>query len=60
MLSCWKARPKERPTFMELRKSLDSLLESMTMSQYLNLDLVSSTEFASFRMTLHDSPSITL
>ncbi|XP_018568526.1 tyrosine-protein kinase receptor torso isoform X2 [Anoplophora glabripennis] len=36
MCKCWKAAPRERPTFSELRKTLDELLESV--SNYLNLN----------------------
>lgn len=36
MLSCWMTSPKNRPTFTELYKSLDKLLENV--SQYLNLE----------------------
>lgn len=27
MLNCWKVNPKERPTFTELKKQLEALLE---------------------------------
>ncbi|XP_068083547.1 tyrosine-protein kinase receptor torso-like isoform X2 [Anabrus simplex] len=47
MLSCWKAKPRDRPTFSELCNKLDELLESSTPQQYLNLNLM-----------ILDSPSI--
>lgn len=37
MYSCWHLRPQSRPTFTELRKSLDALLNSCTTNTYLNL-----------------------
>lgn len=36
MNSCWKTNPKNRPTFTDLYKSLDKLLENV--SQYLSLE----------------------
>lgn len=38
MYSCWHLRPQSRPTFTELRKNLDTLLNSCTDSKYLNLN----------------------
>ncbi|GLH08284.1 Tyrosine-protein kinase receptor torso [Gryllus bimaculatus] len=42
MLSCWKAKPKDRPTFTELRNKLDSLLETTSPQQYLNLNITNA------------------
>lgn len=39
MLSCWRAKPKDRPTFTELRNKLDDILESSLPQQYLNLNI---------------------
>lgn len=36
MVSCWKLSPKERPTFTELKISLENLLENV--GDYLHLD----------------------
>jgi hypothetical protein len=36
MQNCWKASPKNRPTFTEICKSLEGLLENV--SQYLQLE----------------------
>lgn len=60
MVSCWRVRAKDRPTFSELRKSLDELLESITNSKYLDLDVLTSTEFASLRAPVRDTSSLSL
>ncbi|XP_033610373.1 tyrosine-protein kinase receptor torso isoform X2 [Cryptotermes secundus] len=39
MLACWKTKPKDRPTFAELHKMLDELLEISSPQKYLNLNL---------------------
>jgi len=36
MLACWQANPKHRPTFTELHKKLDDLLEASSPQKYLN------------------------
>jgi hypothetical protein len=36
MLACWAQKPKNRPTFTELHKKLDDLLEVSSPQQYLN------------------------
>ncbi|PSN53900.1 Tyrosine-protein kinase receptor torso [Blattella germanica] len=40
MLACWQAKPRDRPTFTELRKMLDNLLETSSPQKYLNLNLI--------------------
>ncbi|XP_020294315.1 tyrosine-protein kinase receptor torso-like isoform X2 [Pseudomyrmex gracilis] len=37
MYSCWNARPQSRPTFTELKQSLDQLLSTYSEDKYLNL-----------------------
>lgn len=37
MLNCWKANPKERPTFTQIRTILENLLESEM--EYLQVDI---------------------
>jgi hypothetical protein len=37
MLACWQANPKRRPTFTEIYKKLDDLLEASSPHEYLNL-----------------------
>ncbi|EZA58397.1 Fibroblast growth factor receptor [Ooceraea biroi] len=37
MYSCWNQRPQSRPTFAELRQSLDKLLSNYSENKYLNL-----------------------
>ncbi|XP_046812856.1 tyrosine-protein kinase receptor torso isoform X2 [Vespa crabro] len=37
MYSCWHLRPQSRPTFTELKKNLDTLLNNWTDNKYLNL-----------------------
>ncbi|CAH2042628.1 unnamed protein product, partial [Iphiclides podalirius] len=39
MMSCWKARPCERPTFGQLHAQLDALLAAACADRYLALDL---------------------
>ncbi|KAI8419845.1 hypothetical protein MSG28_008478 [Choristoneura fumiferana] len=39
MVSCWRARPRERPTFGELHAALDAMLHGACAEQYLALDL---------------------
>ncbi|XP_063230535.1 tyrosine-protein kinase receptor torso [Bacillus rossius redtenbacheri] len=41
MLECWKAKPKERPTFTQLSQRLDALLEASSSHKYLQLDKLS-------------------
>lgn len=40
MYSCWNLRPQSRPTFTELRQSLDKLLSNYSENKYLNLSEV--------------------
>lgn len=40
MFACWKAEPWQRPTFVELHKMLDDLLENSCPQKYLNLDVI--------------------
>lgn len=47
MLNCWKANPKDRPTFTEIRKEIETLLESET--EYLQIDLTTSVEMNTFQ-----------
>lgn len=37
MYSCWNLRPQNRPTFTELKQSLDKLLSNYSENKYLNL-----------------------
>ncbi|XP_025160749.1 tyrosine-protein kinase receptor torso isoform X2 [Harpegnathos saltator] len=37
MYSCWNLRPQSRPTFTELKQSLDMLLSNYSENKYLNL-----------------------
>lgn len=37
MYSCWNMRPQNRPTFTELKQSLDKLLSNYSENKYLNL-----------------------
>jgi hypothetical protein len=37
MLACWEANPKLRPTFTELHKKLDDLLEASSPQEYLKV-----------------------
>lgn len=37
MYSCWNMRPQSRPTFSELKQSLDKLLSNYSENKYLNL-----------------------
>jgi len=37
MYSCWNIRPQGRPTFTELKQSLDKLLSNYSENKYLNL-----------------------
>ncbi|KYQ58830.1 Fibroblast growth factor receptor 3 [Trachymyrmex zeteki] len=37
MYSCWNIRPQSRPTFTELKQSLDKLLSNYSKNKYLNL-----------------------
>ncbi|XP_049876819.1 tyrosine-protein kinase receptor torso-like [Pectinophora gossypiella] len=39
MMSCWRARPRERPTFAELHHKLDELLNNACADEYLSLEL---------------------
>ncbi|XP_063894407.1 tyrosine-protein kinase receptor torso [Helicoverpa armigera] len=39
MLSCWRAHPRDRPTFAELHQRLDELLNSACANQYLSLEI---------------------
>ncbi|XP_053984066.1 tyrosine-protein kinase receptor torso-like isoform X2 [Hylaeus volcanicus] len=41
MLSCWNSRPQSRPTFTELKESIDKLLSSYADSKYMILSEVS-------------------
>lgn len=45
MISCWRATPKERPSFMDLRIKFDKMLESLT--PYLHLDINNCSIFGS-------------
>lgn len=49
MNSCWKTLPKERPSFMELYDSLDSLLEGecdyLTLSSIVGSDHVVGSDY---------------
>nr|XP_050855251.1 tyrosine-protein kinase receptor torso-like isoform X2 [Vespula vulgaris] len=38
MYSCWHLRPQSRPTFTELRKDLDTLLNNYANNKYLKLN----------------------
>ncbi|XP_076235050.1 uncharacterized protein LOC143179621 [Calliopsis andreniformis] len=40
MLSCWHVRPQSRPTFAELKESLDKLLSYHSDTKYLNMELL--------------------
>ncbi|XP_032676014.1 uncharacterized protein LOC116846385 [Odontomachus brunneus] len=40
MYSCWNLRPQSRPTFTELKQSLDKLLSNYSENKYLNLSEV--------------------
>jgi hypothetical protein len=37
MYSCWNIRPQSRPTFTELKHSLDKLLSNYSENKYLSL-----------------------
>ncbi|XP_018404587.1 PREDICTED: tyrosine-protein kinase receptor torso-like [Cyphomyrmex costatus] len=37
MYSCWNIRPQSRPTFIELKQSLDKLLSNYSENKYLSL-----------------------
>lgn len=37
MYSCWNIRPQSRPTFTELKQSLDKLLSKCSENKYLSL-----------------------
>lgn len=37
MYSCWNVRPQSRPTFSELKQSLEKLLSNYSENKYLNL-----------------------
>jgi hypothetical protein len=37
MLACWEANPKRRPTFTELYKKLDDMLEASSPQEYLKI-----------------------
>ncbi len=39
MLACWAARPKDRPTFTEIRKMLDALLDTGEYTSLLSLSV---------------------
>ncbi|XP_026320711.1 tyrosine-protein kinase receptor torso-like [Hyposmocoma kahamanoa] len=39
MMSCWRSRPRDRPTFSELHRKLDELLNSACADEYLSLEL---------------------
>lgn len=39
MLCCWRAHPRERPTFAELHRRLDELLNCACADEYLCLEL---------------------
>lgn len=47
MLNCWKKSPKERPTFTEIKDSLEKLLEKV--SDYLHFDLTSCRDMKDSR-----------
>ena len=38
MSSCWKADPKERPSFSEMEEMISSQMESTVSDHYLNLN----------------------
>jgi len=49
MLACWQTKPRDRPTFSELHKMLDDLLETSSPQKYLNLNLINyNSEFKTF------------
>ncbi|XP_015113567.1 tyrosine-protein kinase receptor torso isoform X2 [Diachasma alloeum] len=37
MLSCWRTRPRSRPTFTDLKRNLEKLLQTVGHHEYLNL-----------------------
>ncbi|XP_063990673.1 tyrosine-protein kinase receptor torso isoform X2 [Diachasmimorpha longicaudata] len=37
MLSCWRTRPRSRPTFTDLKRDLEKLLQTVGHHEYLNL-----------------------
>ncbi|KAL3613153.1 hypothetical protein CASFOL_043000 [Castilleja foliolosa] len=39
MLSCWSAKPRNRPTFSELHEKIDELLNRACAGEYLSLEL---------------------
>ncbi|XP_012285404.1 tyrosine-protein kinase receptor torso isoform X1 [Orussus abietinus] len=38
MLACWRSRPKDRPTFTELKQSLEKMLHTSVENSYLNVN----------------------
>lgn len=44
MFSCWRTRPKDRPSFTEIRQKIDLLLEGICTNSYLNLDILEHIE----------------
>lgn len=52
MLGCWRATPKERPSFTDLRIQFDKILESLT--PYLHLDINNCNDFGN---RLSEKPS---
>ncbi|KAJ2948369.1 hypothetical protein O0L34_g7607 [Tuta absoluta] len=39
MLSCWSAKPRDRPTFSDLHEKIDELLNRACADDYLSLEL---------------------
>lgn len=48
MMSCWRESPKNRPTFTELCKSLEVLLEDV--SQYLQIETIEQPKNYDFKI----------
>ncbi|GBP27280.1 Tyrosine-protein kinase receptor torso [Eumeta japonica] len=44
MYSCWRARPRDRPTFAELQQRLDALLADASANSYLTLEVDDSRD----------------
>nr|CAD7405556.1 unnamed protein product [Timema poppensis] len=58
MLSCWNAKPKERPTFVELYNKLDLLLEEAIPQEYLNLDPLKVAAYLSLHSRTENTSTI--